>query len=171
MLPSVPRCCALRNDGAVTEPDLTPFTAAQLDELEGRLLAWFASSQAENPAVASVERDADHQRRWYMRVAGEEKEWFSILWTLGQRTLHYDSYFLPAPEENQADFYAHLLTRNRTMFGGAFNIGDEGAIYLAGQLGVESVTDDELDRILGSFYQWTEQFFRPALRIGFASRL
>ena len=28
----------------------------------------------------------------------------------------------------------------------------------------------ELDRILGSFYAYVEQCFRPALRIGFASR-
>ena len=33
-----------------------------------------------------------------------------------------------------------------------------------------AVDHDELDRILGSLYAWTEQFFRPALRIGFASR-
>jgi hypothetical protein len=35
---------------------------------------------------------------------------------------------------------------------------------------VAAVTDDELDRILGSFYAYVEQCFAPALRIGFASR-
>jgi hypothetical protein len=34
----------------------------------------------------------------------------------------------------------------------------------------DAVSEDELDRILGSLYAWVEQFFRPALRIGFASR-
>ena len=33
----------------------------------------------------------------------------------------------------------------------------------------DRIDDDELDRILGSLYAWVEQFFRPALRIGFAS--
>ena len=67
-------------------------------------------------------------------------------------------------------FYEHLLRRNRSLYGAAFAIGDEDAAFLVGQLDNAAVTDDELDRILGSLYAWVEQFFRPALRIGFASR-
>ena len=52
----------------------------------------------------------------------------------------------------------------------SFAIGVEDAVFLVGQLANEAISDDELDRILGSLYAWVEQFFRPALRIGFASR-
>ena len=34
--------------------------------------------------------------------------WF----TLGQRTLHFETYVMPAPEENHERFYEHLLRRN-----------------------------------------------------------
>jgi hypothetical protein len=44
-------------------------------------------------------------------------------------------------------------------------------VFLLGQLDNAAVTDEELDRILGSLYAWVEQCFRPALRIGFAARL
>jgi hypothetical protein len=84
--------------------------------------------------------------------------------------LHVETYVMPAPEENHAAFYEHLLRRNRVCNGVAFCIGDEDAIYLQGRLPVTAVDEHELDRILGSMYAYVEQFFRPAMRIGYASR-
>ena len=56
------------------------------------------------------------------------------------------------------------------MYGGSFSIGEEDAIFIAGQLDRSMVDQDELDRVLGSMWAWVEQFFFPAIRIGFASR-
>jgi hypothetical protein len=148
-----------------------PSTPDDLDALEARIDAWLATQLAENPVVAAVERDRESgERRWFVRVRGEQKDVFTIWFTLRQRTLHYETYVMPAPEEQHARFYEHLLKRNLKLYGAAFAIGDEEAVFLVGQLANAAVDDDELDRILGSLYQWVEQFFRPALRIGFASR-
>ena len=51
-----------------------------------------------------------------------------------------------------------------------FCIGDENAIYLVGQLPLTLVDAAGLDRLVGSVYLYVEQFFRPALHIGWASR-
>jgi hypothetical protein len=148
-----------------------PWTDEQLDALEGRIERWLEEQLAENPVVVALERDLESgQRRWFLRVRGDEKDVFSIWFHLRQRTLHYETYMVPAPEENHAAFYEHLLRRNASLYGAAFAIGDEDAVFLVGQLDNAAVTDDELDRILGSLYAWVEQCFRPALRIGFASR-
>lgn len=148
-----------------------PSTAVELRDLESRIDAWLAAQLAENPVVAAVERDTESgERRWFVRVHGEEKDVFTIWFHLRQRTLHYETYVMPAPEENQAAFYGHLLRRNLKLYGAAFAIGDEDAIFLVGQVANEAVTNDELDRVLGSLYAWVEQFFRPAMRIGYASR-
>ena len=56
-----------------------------------------------------------------------------------QRTLHYETYVMPAPEENQGALYEHLLRRNRKLYGAAFAIGDEDAVFLVGQLAVAAV--------------------------------
>ncbi|MGI8661815.1 MAG: YbjN domain-containing protein [Acidimicrobiales bacterium] len=144
-----------------------PWVGVELAAIAERIDSWAHRQLEENQAVAAVERDGD---RWWVRVNGEEKDVFTIWLTLGQRTLRYETYLMPAPEENYAALYEHLLRRNRKLYGAQFCIGDEDAVFLAGQLGNEAVTDDELDRILGSLYDWTERFFRPALRIGFASR-
>jgi hypothetical protein len=142
-----------------------------LDVLEARIDEWLAAQLAGNPTVAAVDRDETlGVRRWFVRLRGEQKDTFTIWFRLQQRTLHYETYVMPAPEENHAAFYAHLLRRNLKMYGAAFAIGEEDAIFLLGQLDNAAITEDELDRVLGSLYAWVEQFFRPALRIGFASR-
>src|SRR3546814_5181917 len=76
---------------------------------------------------------------------------------------------MPAPEENAGALYEHLLRRNLKLYGAAFAIGEEDAVFLTGETANEAITDDELDRILGSLYMWVEQFLRPAMRIGLRS--
>ncbi|MDQ6697702.1 MAG: YbjN domain-containing protein [Actinomycetota bacterium] len=145
-------------------------SAAELDAFEQVIDTWLAAELAENPTVAAVDRGEPGQRRWYVRLRGEQKDTFTIWFTLRQRTLYYETYVMPAPEENHELFYEHLLQRNLKLFAASFAIGEEHAVFLIGQLPVTAIDTDELDRILGSLYAYVEQFFRPALRIGFASR-
>lgn len=142
----------------------------ELDVIELRIDAWLRDELESNPIVAAVERGERSERRWYVRVLGESKDVFTIWFTLRQRTLHYETYVMPAPDENHDRFYEHLLRRNRRTNGMAFCIGEEDAVFLAGSLPVYAIDEGELDRILGSLYSYVEQFFLPALRIGFASR-
>lgn len=147
-----------------------PASDEELDRLEAVIDAWLLTQVDENPVVVAVERDTPGSRRWFVRVKGDEKDVFTIRYHLRQRTLFFETHFMPAPEENHEKLYAHLLRRNQKLYGGAFAIGDEDAIFLQGHLDRTMISADELDRVLGSVYQWVEQFFRPALRIGFASR-
>ncbi len=143
----------------------------ELAALATHIEEWLDVQMAENPVVAAIDRDEDPDvHRWFVRVTGEEKDVFSIWFHLRQRTLHYETYVMPAPEENVDRFYEFLMRRNTTLMGAAFGIGEEDAVFLAGSLPNGAVDHDELDRILGSLYVWTERFFKPALRIGFASR-
>jgi hypothetical protein len=141
----------------------------RLVALTGVIDAWLDGRLAADPSVAAVDRD-QAARRWYVRLRGEEKEVFTVWLTLGQRTLQYETYVMPGPEENHARFYEHLLRRNRLFNGMAFCIGDEDAVFLVGQLPVGAIDEGELDRILGQTYEYVERCFRPAMRVGYASR-
>ena len=132
--------------------------------------AWLERQLAENPAVAALDRGEPGEHRWYLRLLGEEKEVFAVWWTLRQRTLHYETYVMPDPPENRGEVFELLLRRNARIFGAAFNIGDEDAVYLAGQVPLAQLDEGELDRILGTLWEWVERTFRPAMRLGFASR-
>ena len=142
-----------------------------LDALERQIDGWLAHAAAENPVIAAVDRDVEVPRRWYVRMLGEEKSVTTVWLTLGQRTVRYETYVLPAPEENHAAFYEHLLRRNDRLVGAHFSVGAEDAVYLRGELPVAAVDEAELDRALGTLYATVEQCFRPALAIGFASRV
>jgi hypothetical protein len=148
-----------------------PASAAELDALEARLDAWLQRELATSAVIVAVDRGEPGERRWYVRLAGEEKEHTTIWLRLGQRALHLETYVMPAPEEDEAAFYSHLLRRNRTTHGLWFAIGEEEAIFLVGQLPIGAVDEAALDRLIGSTYAYVERFFRPALQIGFASRL
>ncbi|MBX3314427.1 MAG: YbjN domain-containing protein [Actinobacteria bacterium] len=147
-----------------------PASDDELDEIEAAIDAYLARELEENPLVLAVDRTEPSMRRWFVRLAGEEKQTTTVWLTIAQRTLRYETYVMPAPEEDHARFYEHLLRRNEGFNGAAFTIGDEDAIFLKGRLPISAVTDDELDRIIGSLWAYVEQTFRPALRIGFASR-
>ena len=146
------------------------FDSLDLDVIERRISTWLAAERERNPAMAAVDRGDAGERRWYVRLRGEEKDITTIWLTLGQRTLRYETYVMPAPEENHEEFYAHLLRRNYKFVGAHFAIGPEDAVYLAGQLPLHAFDEAELDRIVGSLLAYVEQCFRPALQIAFASR-
>lgn len=148
-----------------------PSNARELDAIETRIDAFLLAQLAENPAVASVERDRETgERRWFVRLLGEQKDVFSVWFWLRQRTLHVETYLMPAPEENLAELYEHLLRRNAKLWPFSLSIGDEDGIYLTAQVDNRCVGEDELDRLLGAAYEHTERCFRPAMRIGYASR-
>ena len=147
-----------------------PATPAELDEIERRIDAWAARQVAADDCVASVERAEPPLRRWYLRLLGEEKSVFSVWLTLQQRSLHFETYFVPAPEENHARLYEYCLRHNLKLRGARFAIGAEDAVFLLGEIGAGDVDEDELDRILGTLYEATERHFRPAMRIGYATR-
>ena len=147
-----------------------PASEADLDALEREMDRWLAAAAEASSAIDAIERGPQDERRWYVRVHGEEKEVWTIWFTLGQRTLHYETYLVPAPEEDRARFYEHLLRRNRRLTGLKLEIGPEDAVFLSGSTPVSQVTAAALDGILGSMYAATELIFRPAMRIGFASK-
>jgi len=141
-----------------------------LDVLERQIDEWLATIAAGVMPVEAIERGEGDERRWYVRLRGEDKDHTTIWLTLGQRTLRYETYVMPAPEENDGALYEHLLRRNERLVGAHFSIGIEDAVFLRGELGVAALNEAELDRVIGTLYATVEQTFQGLLRIGFASR-
>lgn len=141
--------------------------------LERRIDEWLGSMRAGNSAIVAIDRaepEPTFRARWYVRMTGESKDFTTIWITLGQRTLRYETYVMPAPEENLPEFFDNLLRRNERLVGAHFSIGAEDAIFLRGDIPLRALNESELDRIVGSVYAYVEQCFRPLLAIGFASR-
>ncbi len=147
----------------------------RFDGLHTRIDGWLDEFATDNPMIAAVDRGTADDTpfgppRWYVRMVGDEKDFTTVWFTLGQRTLRYETYVMPAPEEHVAEVMELLLRRNDELVGAHFSVGAENAIYLRGDMPDVAVTADELDRVLGTLFTTVEAMFKPLLRLGFASR-
>jgi hypothetical protein len=146
------------------------FAPDELASIDRRISTWLTDELASNALLAAVDRDEELEHRWYVRMHGEAKEFTTIWMTLAQRTLSYETYVMPAPEENAAVLYENLLRRNSRLVGCHFAIGAEDAVFLVGSLPLVGFSEAELDRVIGTVYATVEQSFAALIAIGFASR-
>ena len=142
----------------------------ELESLETQISTWLHAMKDRNDAIVAIDRGEPDERRWYVRLHGEEKEFTTVWITLGQRTLRYETYVMPAPEENAEQLYEHLLRRNESLTGAHFSNGIHDAVFLRGELPLGLLREQELDRIIGTLYAAVERIFPVIIRIGFASR-
>ena len=102
---------------------------------------------------------------------GEAKDHTTIWITLGQRTLRYEAYVMPAPEENVAAVYEKALRRNEKLVGAHFAIGVEDALFLRGELPLAALTRGRARPGRSARSTPTSSSRFPALiRLGYASR-
>ena len=145
------------------------FGNTHLELLDRQITSWLMSMMERNDTIVAVDRGEPDEHRWYVRMHGEEQEFTTVWFTLGQRTLQFETYVMPAPEENAEQLYEHVLRRNESLVGVHFSIGIEDAIFLRGELPLRMVDEDELDRVVGTLYATVERIFPTIIRIGFAS--
>jgi hypothetical protein len=115
------------------------------------------------------ERVSDND--WAILLKGEKKLSITVLFALRERTLAVESFFIRRPAENHAELYRMLLRANARVYGVRFALDDLGDVYLVGRFPVEAVSEEEIDRILGTILSTSDEMFMPAIEIGFASYL
>lgn len=120
---------------------------------------WLATNGVE------AEREAE---RWTVMLGGERKRTLGVTLSLGDHTLIVQSFFMRAPDEGAAAFYALLLRRNLRSYTLRFALHPDGDVLLVGVVPLEAVTDVELDRLLGQVLAVADETFDEALRLGFA---
>lgn len=156
-----------------------PMSAETTSFIDTQITHWITSELAMSASFIAVDRPEpgelpDAMRRWYIRMRGDTKSFITVWLTLNQRTLAYETYVLPAPEENVEATFAYLLRRNIEFTGAQFGIGDEDGLYLTGSLPLQAVWADhlpeELDRIMGTLWACVERVFTDILHLGWASR-
>ncbi|MFY1696197.1 MULTISPECIES: YbjN domain-containing protein [unclassified Solwaraspora] len=90
---------------------------------------------------------------------------------VGEHALRVEAFVMRQPDERRTELWTWLLRRNARMYGVAFSIDAAGDVYLTGRIGLAGVTEDELDRILGSVLTYADESFDTMLEIGFGSAI
>jgi hypothetical protein len=106
-----------------------------------------------------------------LTLPGEKKLQTPVRLDVSAHTLGVHAFVCRNPDENHARVYRWLLERNLRMYAVSFAVDHAGDIYLEARLPLAAVTDDELDRILGSVLANADESFNAILELGFASSI
>lgn len=131
--------------------------------LEERIRRWLEDVDS------SVEYAEELEGRWAVRMRQQARDATTVWFEVGERSLWYEAYFMPAPED-PVEVHRQALVRNIRSWRCFFAVDGEGALILRGRLPESRVTLDELDLVLGEIYETVETPFRPMIRAGFPGR-
>jgi hypothetical protein len=90
---------------------------------------------------------------------------------VGEHALRIEAFVMRQPDERREELWAWLLRRNARMYGVAFSIDAVGDVYLTGRVGLDGLSEDELDRLLGSVLTYADESFDTMLEIGFGGAI
>ncbi|MGV0850511.1 YbjN domain-containing protein [Mycolicibacterium phlei] len=106
-----------------------------------------------------------------VELPGERRLKTNTLLSIGEHSVRIEAFVCRKPDENHEGVYRFLLKRNRRLYGVAYTLDNVGDIYLVGRMSLESVTPDEIDRILGQVLEAVDTDFNTLLELGFRSSI
>jgi hypothetical protein len=130
-------------------------------------------------ALATIEEflsshDIDHERNgssFLLTLPGERKLETHCALVVGDHSVSINAFIIRKPDENVEIVHEWLLKKNATKYCVAFAINELGDIYLVGRLPFSSITERELDRVIGAVLQYSDSSFNPLLELGFSSAI
>ena len=118
-----------------------------------------------------LEFDEPEPGAFFVKLPGSHKLATMTWLVVGDHSLHIEAFFVRRPDENHEAFYKWLLERNAKMFAVSFAVDNVGDVYLVGRIPLSAVTDDDIDRVLGSVLTYSDEWFDKALELGFRSSI
>ena len=106
-----------------------------------------------------------------VELPGEQRLRTTCWLSVGEHGLSVEAFVMRKPDENREAVYRWLLHRNPRMYGVSWSVDDSGDVYLTGRIGRDSVTADEIDRVLGTVLDNADGSFNQLLKLGFASAI
>ncbi len=130
-------------------------------------------------ALATIEEfldshDIGHERNdssFLLTLPGERKLETHCALVVGDHSVSINAFIIRKPDENIEAVHEWLLKKNATMYCVAFAINELGDIYLVGRLPFNSITEKELDRVIGAVLQYSDSAFNPLLELGFSNAI
>ncbi len=130
-------------------------------------------------ALATIEEflhshDIDSERSgssFLLTLPGERKLETHCALVVGDHSVSINAFIIRKPDENIEAVHEWLLKKNATMYCVAFAINELGDIYLVGRLPFNSITENELDRVIGAVLQYSDSAFNPLLELGFSNAI
>ncbi len=120
---------------------------------------------------AELEWEEISEGLFMVELPGERKLKTPCRLDVGKHSFAIHAFVSRHVDENGENVYRWLLERNLRLFGVSFALDHHGDIYLDGRLPLEAVTEEQLDRLLGSVLTYSDESFNTILELGFASAI
>lgn len=121
------------------------------------------------------ERGLDYEQprdgAFLVRLPGTHKLATMCWLVVGTHALLVEAFVMRQADERREELYAFLLRRNARLYGVAFSIDPAGDVYLVGRQPLESITADEVDRLLGAVLSAADDNFDRMLEIGYGESI
>lgn len=121
--------------------------------------------------LAGLAADEPRPGVFMVDLPGERKLSTPCQIECGDHALAIHAFVCRHPDENHEAVYRWLLARNLRLYGVAFGVDSDGDIWLDGRLSLASVTEDEVDRLLGAVLTYADESFNTILELGFATSI
>jgi hypothetical protein len=108
---------------------------------------------------------------YVVQLPGTRKLSTTLSLRVGRHALSLNAFVIRRPDENQEGVHRWLLERNLRLYGVSYAVDRLGDIYLVGKLPLGAVTEEELDRLLGSVLEAADGSFNTLLELGFAGAI
>jgi hypothetical protein len=114
---------------------------------------------------ATVEPIGDNA--WMVSMEGGVRQRINVATVLRPDRVSLYFFMVRSPRDNHEAFYHALLRKNLRTFAMKYCLDADGDVWLVAELPRNGFDADELDRILGVFYQESESAFEALVHLGY----
>ncbi|PXY35096.1 histidine kinase [Prauserella sp. PE36] len=108
---------------------------------------------------------------YFVTLPGTKKLQTNCWLVAREHSFAIEAFVCRRPDEAHEEVYRFLLRRNAKLYGVHYTIDAVGDIYLVGRFGLDTVTETELDKLLGQVLEAADGDFNTLLEMGFASSI
>jgi hypothetical protein len=120
---------------------------------------------------AELEWESTAPGTYVVKLPGVRKLSTTLSLIVGRHSLSLNAFVVRHPDENEPAVHRWLLERNLKLYGVCYAVDRLGDIYVTGKLPLASVTEEEIDRLLGQVLEAADGSFNTLLELGFASSI
>jgi len=109
----------------------------------------------------------DHEGRRGVRMKQTVRDFTTVWFGVGERTLSVEAGVLPQPRTGHEEVFRQCLLRNGKTRRIHFALDPDGEVVLLGRVPLEEVTAVELELLLGEVWELVEVSFPPLVHAAF----
>ncbi|RPI22851.1 MAG: hypothetical protein EHM57_04785 [Actinobacteria bacterium] len=109
----------------------------------------------------------EHDGLWGIRMAQRVRDFTTVWFDVGERTVGFETYLLPDPPHGHEAVYRMSLRRNWSSWPVAIAMDRSSDLYVKGRIPLSVLDEEAIDGAVGAVYELVELTFRTLVDVGF----